>query len=444
MTGFETGGRPQTLDTPMDPLEGLKLVTSKLNPNPPESVSLDGAPCGYLAETIECPPAGGGVGSAPLAAVNGYALSGGTQPAATCRVSGVVAVEGPLEMKELLAEIPAAKNVLEDGAVPAWRVESGAVIPEGCDRVVSVTDTVLVGKGRIRLQRSPRAGEGILYPPGKKGESTQGAPQLELAEGTYLGDRLRALLISRGVRTARMRPPVTVALASIGNELLDPRVPPDAGQRSEVTMSWLEGAISRLGLDPLSLGTLPDTPEGIRDAIFHVRRRAKVLILVGGLGDGLTDRTVDGIRRFDTHPIFTRLELDGCSSLLFSKTQGIDILGLSGRPLAAAAGYDLFVQPGLLSMLGARASVWDWTAVSRSVEIPSPWVSTEGASWAVRPVAAVPAAKGAPGLRILEVQRSRFYPVLAEQIGWAVFPVPGTNEESGKAPQAYFQEVSSL
>jgi len=432
-----------TLNT--DPVEALKLLTSKLNPVPPQSVSLDGAPRGYLAEAVECPRVEASMGSARLAVTNGYALPGGTEAGATCRLSGLVAVEGPLEVEGLLSLPQVEKGVQGNAEPEVWRVESGAAIPEECDRVVSVADTVLVGKGRIRLKRAPRVGEGIQHPPGKQHGST-GARQLEFEEGTYLGERLRALLASRGVRTVSMRPPFTVALASIGNELIDPRVPPGPGQRSEVTASWLEGAISRLGLDPLPLGILPDTPEGIRDAIFHIRRRAKVLILVGGLGDGLTDRTVDGVRRFDTNPIFTRLELDGCAALLFSKTQGIDILGLSGRPLEAAAGYDLFVQPGLLSMLGARASGWDWTASSRVADIPSALLSdasARGFRWAVRPVAVLPSAKGDARLRILEAE-TLLYPLVAEQAGWAVLPLAGQREARGDGHVAYFQTVSGF
>jgi molybdopterin biosynthesis enzyme len=358
-----------------------------------------------------------------------------------------VAVGGPFEIEGMLPG-QVERDATECAEPEVWRVESGAAIPAECDRVVPVSDTVIVGKGRIRLERVPGAGEGILHPRGKKPGATTGQP-LRFEVGTSLGERLRALLTSRGIRTVPLRLPFTVAVATVGNELIDSRVSPEPGQRSEVTATWLEGAISRLGLEPLPLGILPDTPEGIRDAIFRIRRRAKVLLVVGGIGDGLTDRTVDGVRRFDTNPIFTRLELDGCCGMMFSKTQGIDILGLSGRPLEAAAGYDLFVQPGLLSMLGAQAPSWDWTAVERAVELSTipaallSGLSARGLRWAVRPVATAPSATGHARLRVIEAE-THLYPVVPEQVGWAVFPLQGQSGEIREGRRGYFQPMSGF
>jgi molybdopterin biosynthesis enzyme len=135
--------------------------------------------------------------------------------------------------------------------------------------------------------------------------------------------------------------------------------------------------------------------------------------------------------------------------MMFSKTQGIDILGLSGRPLEAAAGYDLFVQPGLLSMLGAQAPSWDWTAVERAVELSTipaallSGLSARGLRWAVRPVATAPSATGHARLRVIEAE-THLYPVVPEQVGWAVFPLQGQSGEIREGRRGYFQPMSGF
>jgi len=422
------------------PLEALGLLTSKLNPRTPLEFPTGEAPHGYLAEAVECSPCALPAGSGGIAATDGYALPRGTfQAGDTCRIAGALSIAGPLAIDQLLAP----REPGSEGSEPeVWRLESGAPVPAGCDRVLPVADAVVTGRGRIRILRLPCEGEGIHFHAGRRGDG--GLARWRFEAGTHLSSRLQAFLLAHGVSSVHMLAPFTVALATVGDELTDAALDAEPGQVRDLTAGWLSAAVSRLGLVPLPLGILPDSPAALRDAILHVRERASVLLLAGGLGDGLTDRTVEGLDRFDATALFERLALDGCSHLLFAKTQGIDVIGLGGSPLEAAAGYDLFVLPALLARLGASARAWDWSQAEVTVEAATlpqdllPLLSRAGAPWVVRPAAEL--ASGSEGgegvrLRILDAG-SGLSPTAPGQDGWAVLPASLT---TGGRRRAYFQ-----
>ena len=113
----------------------------------------------------------------------------------------------------------------------------------------------------------------------------------------------------------------------------------------------------------------------IRDRKHLVRchtRQVDVLILSGGTGAGITDRTAEAIQELNGNVLFEKLSLHGCDSLVFGKLNNMDVLGLSGRPLSCSAAFDLFCLPLLLARSGASKSYWNWAAVTYLDEILTP------------------------------------------------------------------------
>jgi molybdopterin molybdotransferase len=288
------------------------------------------------------------------------------------------------------------------------------------------------------VAKVPEPGAGLLpWPPGA----------LRVEAGARLDGRLRAALEAGGIRTVKVRPPFAVALAVVGSEIVDAAARASAGQREDLTSSWLVEAIAGLGLTPLPLGIIEDSPGAVRDAILHTRGRADVLIFAGGIGQGVTDRTVEGIQRFEAHFHFDGVTLEGATGLFLAKTLGIDLLGIGGRPLEAAAAFDLFLRPALLARLGAPPAAWDWSLASRSVERAGSGALAAPPPWAVHPASLAPAPPGEAWVRILE-PGSPFLPFVPGQTGWAVVraPAPAGPPEGEPGPRgggarAYFQPL---
>ena len=85
----------------IDPLEALRVLTTKMNRHGPEAFPLEEAPGGFLAEAVECapraPPLEGGRQTRPVAARDGYAIPPGLGAGDLCRVLGTLSTLGPLD-----------------------------------------------------------------------------------------------------------------------------------------------------------------------------------------------------------------------------------------------------------------------------------------------------------------------------------------------------------
>ena len=401
------------------PLEALEVLVGKRNPRQPTVVSPMDPEARYLAETLELPVT---QSSPPCATRNGYAVGpvhcGPHEAGVAFRILGTLTPGGTLdangEPSDAVPEVPRAD------AVSLWRVETGAPLPADVDRVVEVSDGVLVGSDEVRFDLLPAPGCGTTA-------RQQASKPARVPAGDALDARLRAMLIAAGVESVAAWPRFTVGIVAFGDELVAAGTPPVSGTRWDLTGPWLEEAVAALGLQPVSLGIRPDAPEQMDELLFRASQRdVRVLLMVGGLGDGVTDRTVDGLRRTEAHVFFERVDCVGLENLLFAKTKGIEVIGLSGRPLEAALGFDLFARPALLARLGARTACGDWR---RSDTTPAGNVAAallKEARWEILPAASLAASETDTHLP--------HWPRLPTQEGWIVRAMGPEQGSAGSEP----------
>jgi molybdopterin molybdotransferase len=416
----------------MDFLEALRILATKGKTVAPAAFSPEEAPNGYLAEAVEIPalPPKPGAPSGRRAARNGYALPAGIKAGDEAAVAGTVPAEGH----------PPA------GASPAgaeregrriWRVETGAYLPGSADRVLKVSGAIIVGTDRIRILELPPEGSGVLDP-----RAGQGPARVVFDEGTRVDGRLRSLLAASGVPALAVRPGFSVGLATVGDELIDLASPSHEGQGRDVTAPWMEEAIARLELVPVPLGILPDSVDRIRDAILRARdRRIAVLLLLGGIGDGTTDRTLEALVGFGATLTLEGLNLDGGAGLLFAKVEGLDIFAVGGRPLEASMVFDVLARPALLARLGAARAHWDWSRLRWDLApgSPNPYLGLKDPAWVARPGALRPSPKGPLEVRAWEAE-SFYLPLSGGQEGWALFPPASSSSSTGSA-SVYYQPI---
>ena len=154
-----------------------------------------------------------------------------------------------------------------------------------------------------------------------------------------------------------------IGVLRLGPELVDLSSEADAGQVYDLNGYWLLDAIRSFGLEVISLGISEDGPAGIHKHLGRCRtRKIDILIVCGGIGDGINDRTAESIRELNGKVLLERIALEGCPGILYGKLAGMDVLALSGTPLACAAGFDLFARPLLLARSGAGEVYWNWAA----------------------------------------------------------------------------------
>ena len=431
-------------DRAVDPIQALEWCTEKLNPRSPETFSPGEAPRGFLAADVDLStgvaPDGAGIPRRPVAARNGYAVAEETRKDGVYTFLGTIAAGGQLYGPEgsrlpSRADPPPGTGTSSGESRGIWRVETGAPMPSGTDRVVPVSGGLLLGGERLRLQSTVAAAAGVDPAPPLPRAA------LVVPAGSRLDERLRSLLLAHGVQRVRVRSAYSVGYGSIGDELIDLTVAGtvEPGQTRDVSGYWLGDAIAGCGQKAVALGILPDEPRRIREVVHRCRRRhLEVAVLSGGVGHGFTDRVVESLRQMDARILFTEVTLNGGLGFVLAKTQGVDVLVLCGQPLWCAALFDLFVGPALRARAGAARVDWDWT---RREQLLQPVGLEESApeyqdAWGLFP--ALPVAGSGGGLRVPPAAATpSAFPWLPGQCGWIV-----TRSRGDKWEPVFFASAS--
>lgn len=338
------------------PIEALNIVTGKIKQGSIDKIDLETAAGHYLAEELAGPPAEGAFPFDPAKACrsscDGFALPPGT---------------GLHDELELIGQVsqPAGEAAPLPEAGFACRVECGALLAEGIWAILPARHATLLDTGRIRIEHLPSAGNGILG----KGDGTGRA----YGRGCQLSQRLVSSLLAAGIDKVSVYSRPKVGVLRLGQELVDLSSEAEAGQVYDLNGYWLPDAIRGLGLEVVSLGISEDGPAGVHKQLGRCRtRKIDVLIVCGGTGEGINDRTAESIRELNGKVLLERIALDGCPAILFGKLAGMDVLGLSGTPLGCAAGFDLFARPLLLARSGAEEVYWNWATHAYANEMLAP------------------------------------------------------------------------
>ena len=274
-------------------------------------------------------------------AMDGYAVRAADVVGAHAEAPQLVPVQG---------DIPAgdgARHTLT--ALSAWRIMTGAPLPEGADAVVKVEDTD--GHPReVLIKAAVEAGTNVRA----AGEDVR-AGDLILAEGTRIGPAQLAVLASAGVSEVSVTGGVRVVVLSTGDELVPVGQPLGPGQIHDSNGPMLAALVRAAGHFVVHVGHLPDEEKTIKKEIEHHLAHADLVITSGGVSKGAYDAV--------------KAVLTGAGSMEFTevglqpgKPQGFGLLGrrkvpvftLPGNPVSVLVSFEVFVRPALARLSGQR------------------------------------------------------------------------------------------
>ncbi|HEU0044902.1 molybdopterin molybdotransferase MoeA [Sphingomonas sp.] len=270
--------------------------------------------------------------AADLSAMDGYAIRFADLPG-PWRVVGESAAGRPL---------PRAV-----GAGEAARIFTGAAVPAGADTVLIQEEAGREGDA-LHL-----AGDG----PAHLGRNTR-RRGLDFSEGDRLieaGQRITparlAVAATAGHGTLPVRRRVRVALASTGDELVEPgELAP--GTLPESNRAMLAAMLADLPVELIDLGILPDRVEAQRDAFANVR--CDLLVTTGGASVGDHDLVRPALAAAGATIHFWRIALRPGKPMMAGKLGGALVLGLPGNPVSVFVTALLFVRPAIAHLSGAR------------------------------------------------------------------------------------------
>lgn len=234
------------------------------------------------------------------------------------------------------------------------KIMTGAIMPAGLDTVVPIEfvrvdgdmvtlppDVVKPGDNRRLLGEDLMAGQPALH------------------SGSVLGPAALGLLASLGLPQVRVWRRPKVAYFSTGDEILSLGQAPREGAVYDSNRYTVFGLLTRLGLEVVDLGVVPDEPQQLEAAFRRAAREADAIITSGGVSMGEADYTKAMMKQLGDVAFWRiamrpgrpmavgRIVEDGHPAVLF---------GLPGNPVAVMVTFLAFVRPALLRLMGATAA----------------------------------------------------------------------------------------
>jgi molybdopterin molybdotransferase len=319
--------------------EARRRVLEAVTPLGDEPVSLDAALGRVLAEdvtsAIDVPPF-------DSSGMDGYAVVAGPQ--------------AELEViDEARAGHPASEAVRPGTAV---RISTGAVVPEGANAVVPVERTTAVtGAERVRMPAT-EVDANIR----RRGEDIHAGDVL-LRAGTTLGAAELGVAASVGRASLRCALRPRVVVLATGDELTPPGEPLAPGRIYGSNGFALGAQVERAGATLAGRGSVPDTPDGTREAIREALEEADVVIVSGGVSVGPHDHVKEALRELGVEEHFWGVLLRPGKPTWFGTRAGTLAFGLPGNPVSAMVTFQLFARPALAALQGAAPDAARVTAV---------------------------------------------------------------------------------
>jgi molybdenum cofactor synthesis domain-containing protein len=225
----------------------------------------------------------------------------------------------------------------EIGRGQCLEIATGAPVPAGADAVVMVERTRRAGSRVAVLE--PVAGGQHVVPRGRD----MRAGHAVLAPGACLTPARIGVAAAVGLTQLLVYDRPRVAIASTGNEIVDPGAPAGPGQIFDVNRATLPPLVRAHGGTPVVLAPVPDTLDDLRGALDDARD-ADLVVVSGGSSVGERDLLVDAVRERG-EVLFHGLAVKPGKPTLLARLDHQLLLGLPGNPTSCLSNAYLLLIP---------------------------------------------------------------------------------------------------
>lgn len=266
-------------------------------------------------------------------AVDGYALKSES-------------TSGASQFKPTFFQIAAAEEVNSKQARQVW---TGNAIPKGANAVVMLENTQRRdGEIEVWVQLAP--GENVS----KKGEDIKKGENAVKA-GTRLKPYHLGLLAALGNSEVRVVEKPRIAILATGNELAEVGSKPAENQIFESNRIMLSAMCHELDAETVDLGIAKDDVEEITEKLRIGLLNSDAVITTGGTSVGGLDLVPDAVNKMGkpgvvVHGVAMRPAMPTALAVL----EGKPVMILSGNPVAAIIGFEVFARPLICKMLGMK------------------------------------------------------------------------------------------
>lgn len=231
----------------------------------------------------------------------------------------------------------------------AIQVMTGAPVPAGATAVQPVEKTRAAdGRARVEILEAVAKGAHIA----RQG-SEVAAGDVVLEAGRTIDAATVAVLAAVGKARLEVGRRPSVSVLVTGDELVDVWDTPARGSIRNSNGYALMAQAAAAGATVRALGVVPDQADRIAAAVRE-GFTSDVLVISGGVSEGVFDLVEEVLARFDVALLFTKVAIKPGAPLVFGRRGDKLVFGLPGNPVSAQVTFDVFVRAALLKMQGAR------------------------------------------------------------------------------------------
>jgi molybdopterin molybdotransferase len=256
---------------------------------------------------------------------------------------------GASQAKPAILQLTQTDSVEAKQAKQVW---TGNPIPTGADTVVMLENTQKVSEGlEVWSQLAPYTNVSKIGEDIKKGE-------VFAKPGTRLNPYHIGLAAALGYTQFKIAEKPQIAILPTGNELADLGTQRAANQIYDSNKVMISAMCQELGAETVDLGLAKDVTDEIAQKIQHALQTCDAVITTGGTSVGGLDLVPDAVNRLGKPGIIVHgVALRPAMPTAVAVLEGKPVLILSGNPVAAVIGFEVFGRPLICRMLGMKKEV---------------------------------------------------------------------------------------
>jgi molybdopterin molybdotransferase len=256
---------------------------------------------------------------------------------------------GASQTKPLLFRLAENPDLTDTAHREAKQVWTGNPIPNGATAVVILENTQKKDP-KIEIWTQAAPGDNII----RKGEDVKKG-EIAAKAGTRLNPYYIGLFSALGCSEVKVVEKPKIAIIATGNELAQAGKERKEKQIYESNCAMISAMCRELDAEPLEIGIAQDSIKDITEAIELGLKIADAIITTGGTSVGGLDLVPETVNKLGkpgviVHGIAMRPAMPTALGAIERKP----IMILSGSPVAAITGFEVFARPLICKLLGMK------------------------------------------------------------------------------------------
>ena len=223
----------------------------------------------------------------------------------------------------------------------ACRIYTGGLIPHGADAVVRQEWTEREGED-VLIQRATPVGQEIR----RQGEELrQGAALIE--PGRRLNAGHLAMLAMAGIAEIEVRRAPRIRVLVSGDEVVDAGRTLRPGEVYNANGPLISAWLARAGYAQVSVESLADTDEAVREGLQRAFAEADLVLTTGGVSVGDKDLILPQAEKLGAERVFWKVAQKPGKPLYVARHGASLLIGLPGNPASVLVNLSSFVRRAL-------------------------------------------------------------------------------------------------